>query len=121
MSERHVEVVLPAKKEIVMEMQAIQFGRTWFCTVFKVDQQHQVTVLGTETGDTQAHVREWLEQEGFPTTGTLLQERNRGSLAELHYIKPHSTDLYYSVDPATGALTQVDATKFQDPVVIEQM
>ena len=105
-----------------MQTQLIILDGVFFCTVFSVDEDTRtILIRGTKSADDQRRIREWLEQQDYPLSDLLLREREPGVLPPAFYIRPHTNDLYYRVDPDSHTRTQEDAANFREPLVLEQI
>jgi hypothetical protein len=88
-----------------------EFGGEYYATAYYV-QGPRVVVLGTHRSD-RAGVRKWLAAAGHPRSGAYLTPAP-GTAAGF-YAKPYDADVYYRIDPGTGAAAWDGRTRFGDP------
>jgi hypothetical protein len=79
-----------------MAVQVIIFGGVSFCVVFEVE-NHIPRVITKGSFHTRAELLKWLDENGYPNGGLLLQERQGANLPHGYYMRPHITELYFSV------------------------
>jgi len=99
-----------------MKTDVSRFGSGYYATAYHLSGS-RVVVLGTHRADL-AGVRAWLDRTGYARRGSYLTPA--AGTAPGFYAKPYLSDVYYRIDPATGAAAWDGATQFGDPVAVTE-
>ncbi|MEO2091922.1 MAG: hypothetical protein ABGY75_20915, partial [Gemmataceae bacterium] len=88
----------------------------WYATAYRL-QGSQVVVLGTCRSDPTG-VRGWLTAAGRPRAGAYLTPA--AGTAPGFYVKPYISDVYYRIDPGSGAAVWDGDAVFGEPRTVTE-